>query len=410
MRRLFLIIYCACSCVLLSQGQTDDIPNSPLIYIYEDTSNSMLDQVYGKTKMYIAEMAAVDSIVSIRPAKPDSNFSAYVLKNGEPIDAAVKVFRSGEKKFINELHTEADTVFMSLSPGIYDFEFQVLGESQVQPITISNIVIFADSLVHQNICFEAGTIIVTTLNNEVERGANMSIYDNVTKKRVATGRIYGKKSIAEINPGVYDIEVHANDIFGTDAKHWIEKVKVVKNEIAKLEHDFKCGKLNAISTNNGEKCDVLVYITSKITGKRTGIGRTYGEYHISDITPGLYEVTFDALNINGKQKLYIKEGVEIKTNELTEVKHNFETGIIAVGAKSGGKLIDVDVQIYEMTTKANCGGGRTFLSPFSNPLKTVLIPGTYEVRVYGVGAYKDKVEKITVEVSPGETIEKTIEF
>ena len=82
----------------------------------------------------------------------------------------------------------------------------------------------------------------------------------------------------------------------------------------------------------------------------------------------------------------VLKNVEVKAGETNEVEHNFKSGIAMIGVKSGGKLLDGAVTVYEINTNTNVASGRTYKSESNNPMKFIVNPGTYKVitmPVYG---------------------------
>ena len=197
---------------------------------------------------------------------------------------------------------------------------------------------------------------------------------------------------------------------GDDIDHLIENVIIKANDTIELTHNYLSGKVSVAATNGTENCDALVYLTSKKTGSRSGIGRSYGKSSISEITPGIYDIGISPLDIKGINLEHTYENVEVKVKDDIKITHNVRIRHSLGRAKTDENLVDVLVQILDPSTKSLIYEARTFKSPFSNPLKTILKPGTYEIKVSGVKEYEGKSEKFTVEILPGETIERNFEF
>ena len=92
----------------------------------------------------------VDSISMLPLKKPTENFSALIYKSGELTDALIKVTPKEENEPVTQYRTYSDTTFISLVPGIYDIEFQIVGARNLLPISLSSVEIYADSLVHRD--------------------------------------------------------------------------------------------------------------------------------------------------------------------------------------------------------------------------------------------------------------------
>ena len=256
---------------------------------------------------------------------PAGNFSVFAVKNGEPIDAYIKVYESGSNKSIKAARTYRDTSFVFLPPGKYDIKVKPLESSDVEAILLTNLQSFGDSIAHHTVSFDGG-------------------------------------------------------------------------------------KIDVITTNNGEGWDAVVTIFSTATGKSAARGRTYGRSDFYDLNPGFYDVEVKALNMKGLEITHRIDSVKLMANDTIKVAHNFESGIAKIGAKSTNGLVDAVVNIYEVNSKKNVANGRTYTRETNNPKQFILNPGTYEVKLKALGEHKGKQETITINVKAGQTVEKIVDF
>ena len=189
---------------------------------------------------------------------PPGNFSIYAIKNDEAIDAYIKAYEAGTNNHIKASRTYRDTIFLFLPPGKYDIEVKPLEGSDVEAITLSNVVSFKDSIAHHTVSFDAGKILVTTLNNGEGWDAVVTIYSKTTGKAAARGRTYGKTDTYEVNPGIYDVEVKALAIKGKDIVHRMDSIQVMGSDTLNLEHNFKSGKARIGASSASGLVDALI--------------------------------------------------------------------------------------------------------------------------------------------------------
>lgn len=257
--------------------------------------------------------------------KQAGNVSVYATKNGAPIDALVEAYLPGAASFLKSARTYSDTALFYLPPGTYELLIKPLQGSDVTPIKISNVESLEDKVVHRTVSFDGGKLSVTT-------------------------------------------------------------------------------------KNNGEGWDAVVRVISPSTGKAVSSGRTYGKTDLHDVDPGVYNIELTAMKIDGSQSKVLLENFEVKSGEANSLEHNFQSGIVNVGAKSSAGLMDATIQIKEVSTGKVVASGRTYESSSSNPGKFILTPGTYELTLKGVGKNTDKKNTSSFEITPGGTVDQLITF
>ncbi|MGK2861060.1 MAG: vWA domain-containing protein, partial [Chitinophagaceae bacterium] len=233
--------------------------------------------------------------------------------------------------------------------------------------------------------------------------------NSVTKKDVLGARTYRDTAWVYLPVGKYDIEVKPlenSDIPGT-----IISVEMKEGEIKHQDISFDGGILEVATTNNGEPWDAVVKMYDKKTDKVISNVRTYGRPRQMEVPAGNYKVTYQALIIEGIDIYVEVKDVEIKANITNSISHDFKSGIAMIGVKTAsGELVDATVNFQEASTGKNVAGSRTYASESSNPKKFVLNPGTYEVKIMTLGAYKGKNESFTMTIEEGKTVEKIVSF
>jgi Ca-activated chloride channel family protein len=255
---------------------------------------------------------------------PDGNFSIYAVKNGQPVDAWVKVVKTGTKEEIDGTRTYRDTGWVYLPPGKYDMLVNPLENSKIKGTTIS-IESIKDKVGHQTVSFDGGKINLITLNNN--QGWDCTSEVTTQEGEVVGGsRTYGRPLIIEVNPGVYDIVIMAMHIKGLENKFTLEDVKVEATKTTDVTHNFKTG-IAMIGVKSGEVLvDAVVSINNKETGENVAGSRTYTSDSSNPrefiLNPGVYEVKVTAAKkeFAGKKETFI---MEVKQGETVTKILNF---------------------------------------------------------------------------------------
>ena len=252
--------------------------------------------------------------------KPSKNFSVYTIKNGKPIDAIIKAYKGGTKTVITSTRTYADTGFLYLPAGTYDLDVKPLEHSDVNAILVSDVRSFDNKVTHQTVSFDASKIQVSAFNNGEGWDAVVKVFAK-DGKIVSSGRTYGRPSVYEINPGVYDVEVMALALQGTGVVHRMENITIKAGETKTIEHNFKTGIAMIGAQNAKELVDAVVNIADSKTKKNVSSGRTYTTENSNPkkfmLTPGTYEVTLTAVGASYKGKkqtftIMVKEGETVE--------------------------------------------------------------------------------------------------
>ena len=226
--------------------------------------------------------------------EPEPNFSVYVSKNGQPVDGWVKAQDMDGKHKPKLLRTYRDTAYMYLPPNRYNLEARPLEGSDVAMITVANVEIFEDRLVHESISFDAAKIVVNTTNNGEEWDAAVNVISLATGKNAARGRTYGRSKQIEVSPGSYNVELKALGIKGSAVEHVVSDLKVKSGETASISHNFESGTAMIGVQNTDGLVDATVKIIDLETKKNVASGRTYTGENTNPkefvLSPGSYEV------------------------------------------------------------------------------------------------------------------------
>lgn len=247
---------------------------------------------------------------------PAGNFSIYTIKNGAPVDAWVKVVKSGTNDNVDATRTYRDTGWVYIPPGKYDMIVNPLENTRIKGTTMS-IESIEGKIGHQTVSFDGGKINLTTLNNN--EGWDCTSKVKTQKGEVVGGsRTYGKTQTIEVNPGIYDIEVMALRIKGLETTYVIEDIAVESGKTIEVSHNFKTG-IAMIGAKSGETLvDAVVKIKDKKSGKSVTGGRTYTSDNSNPkeflLNPGIYEVKVSPVKkeFAGKSETFT---IEVKQRE-----------------------------------------------------------------------------------------------
>ncbi|MDA8019897.1 MAG: VWA domain-containing protein [Thermoanaerobaculia bacterium] len=232
---------------------------------------------------------------------------------------------------------------------------------------------------------------------------------------VATGRTY---TSADTNPrvfglaaGIYDVEVAAVGIPGASPVRFSGIELRAGDEVERLA-DFRSGEISVRVTRNGELSDATVRVRRTDSGDQVTASRTYrrpqSNPDILTVTPGIYDVEIGSVEIAGKPTR-VWNSVQVDSGERTELSHEFSSGVLRLGATSGGELIDAVVRVLR-AEGGQVAQGRTYTDPKSNPKTFVLTPGSYSVSVKPVGQTSLNPREFTVQVEVGATVEEIVTF
>jgi Ca-activated chloride channel homolog len=251
---------------------------------------------------------------------PPGNFSFCAIKNGEPVDAWVKVYKAGTKEEAGTGRTYRDSAFLYLLPGKYDVDVKPLENTDISA-TMINIEVIAGRLGHQTISFDGAYVSVTTTNNNEGWDALVKLYNSATGKVLATTRTYGRTKTMEVNPGTYDITFGALKIKGMEGAFKIEDVEIKAGDKLFYSHNFESGiAMIGVRTTRGELIDATVNFKRIESGKNVSGGRTYTSDNSNPkkfiLNVGTYSVIIKTL---GKHKGHSETfNITVKAGETIE--------------------------------------------------------------------------------------------
>ncbi|MEM7382238.1 MAG: hypothetical protein AAF361_13720, partial [Bacteroidota bacterium] len=253
---------------------------------------------------------------SVTVDEPPGNVSVYAIKNGKAIDAVVRAYDLKVKRRPKMARTYADTAYVYVPPGTYNLEVTALGGSDVKPITISDLTVTENNVIHKTVSFDAGKIRVMVTNNGEGWDAVVKVLDDANKN-AGSGRTYQKTKDIEVNPGTYSVNLNALAMEGNQRTTTIEDLVVSAGGITEVSHDFKTGKLFVDARVGGESIDSVVKISEVESGKNVAGSRTYTKGADFLLNPGTYEVSVKPLGVHKDKKA---QTFSLKLNQGDDIK------------------------------------------------------------------------------------------
>jgi Ca-activated chloride channel family protein len=240
--------------------------------------------------------------------------------------------------------------------------------------------------------------------------------NTATGEEAGGGRTYSAPTtnprVLPLPAGTYDVVVRAVRISG-DVSQTFSGVVVAKGETVERIADFSTGELAVAVLRNGQLSDATVAVFAPGTTRSLGGGRTYraatSNPKIVTLSAGAYDVEIKSVEVaNAAPQRF--EGVVVKPGERVDLKHEYQSGTLRVGAKNGAELIDAVVSVFRPNERSAVDGGRTYTAATSNPKGFDLEPGPYRVTINPVRLPGKTMREISVVVAAGQTVEQTIDF
>ena len=269
---------------------------------------------------------ALDQTV-VPPPAGGGYLSVEVTREGKLLDAAVRVFKKGEKKpFFSARTYEGKATnprLLTLSPGTYDVEVMSVAMDGKPTQWLKDLVVPSNDTLVQSVDFSQGVVKILVTDNGVLSDATINIFKTGTKERVAGGRSYDQPThnpaTYHIVPGTYDVEIASVKIEGRPVVR-MEKQVLASGATLSLAHDYVTGELKIGAFQGQDFVDAAIAIYAKKTGKNIAGGRTYMSASSNPNTfllePGDYRVDLNPVKPKGLAKKSFE--VTVKAKETVE--------------------------------------------------------------------------------------------
>jgi Ca-activated chloride channel family protein len=241
--------------------------------------------------------------------------------------------------------------------------------------------------------------------------AVVTVRDAATGDEVAAARTYVAEatnpSAIPLDDGRYQATVAAVGIKGSPRYEF--EFEIVEGNRVERDFDFSAGEVSISITRNGELSDATVNVL--VTGERTQVagGRTYraatSNPLVLRIAAGTYDVVVKSVEMrNGPERRF--SDVVINGGQRTDLEHEFISGVLEIGTTRSGKLVDAVVNAVDESGNS-VRGGRTYMSESSNPLRLIVAPGKYRLRIDEIRGERRESEVV---VGAGETTSVMIDL
>ncbi len=230
-------------------------------------------------------------------------------------------------------------------------------------------------------------------------------------KQVAGARTY---TSSETNPssipladGSYEVKILGMGLEGDPEQSF--SIEIVDGNTVEKTVDFSTGEVSIGVTRNGELSDAVFKVYGS-SGKEVASGRTYVSPASNPakvrLTAGTYDIEVESVEIKGDVNRKLGT-VEVTAKGSVELKHDFKSGTLKVGAVNGTERVDAVVRVSRAEDGKSVGQARTYTGAKTNPKTFELEPGRYRIHLKTVGKTVGKEKKqleLEAEVRAGETV------
>jgi len=235
-----------------------------------------------------------------------------------------------------------------------------------------------------------------------------------SSEEVTGGRTYTAPDtnprILPVPAGDYDVTVTAVNLSGAPTIKF-ESLRIDAGQTVEKTADFSAGELAVEVVRNGKPADALVQVYASGKSEVVAAGRTSVNSNPFKfrLLPGRYEVAVKSTEIAGGPSLRLTD-IEVEGAKQIERTADFSTGTLRIGATSAGQLVDAVISVTNLATNKDEVTARTYASANTNPRTFELLPGRYRARLTAVKPAGLRPQEIIVEIKPGETLERAVEF
>jgi Ca-activated chloride channel family protein len=257
---------------------------------------------------------------------------------------------------------------------------------------------------------------VKALRNGELVDASVLVTNAATGKDMGGGRTYTAPTtnprVLPLPAGTYNVVVRALGISG-ELEQTFDGLVLDKGKTIEKVADFSTGELSVHVLRNGQLSDATVMVYQPGTKTQVAGGRTYraasSNPKIIALTAGAYDVAVGSVEM-ADPATHRFENVAVKPGERVEVKHEYQSGNLRVGARNGAELVDATVAVYLLGKQMQVAAGRTYTGHQTNPKEFILAPGDYRVVVAPVRLPGKTKKEVQVQVAAGQTVEQTADF
>jgi hypothetical protein len=183
-----------------------------------------------------------------------------------------------------------------------------------------------------------------------------------------------------------------------------------KEVIKKAQKPY--GTLRVTVMKNGKPFFAPIHVLDAESGKRILDSSSSGETGVRNIRldPGNYHIEIEDTSVSGGKAPVIRHtGIVIEAGQTVEKAVDFSDGTLVIAVIKNNKPVEAKVYYYRSGEKNSFFSESTH--PKTGKAKRRFIPGTYDIKVVDYRtAGAPSVTVPGIEVPPGKTVEKTVEF
>lgn len=262
----------------------------------------------------------------------------------------------------------------------------------------------------------SANLAIKTVVNGSLADAMIKVFPSGQNIEIAAVRTYNHKNknpaFVMLPKGTYDFTAELIRGRGTEAVNLLSRS--VKADVDTILMDFTTGFISVNITANGELHDAGISLTPINENKVVASGRSYNSSSSNpkkmEMSPGIYTMTLKSIKIEGSGKEYMMDSIIIEPGKTTSVSHEFDYGLISVGAQANEKLTDAIVNITPEGQQRPVASGRTYVSESTNPKMFILSPGEYIIEVKLIKPEYGGPKTIKVKVEKGAEITEIVKW
>ncbi len=303
-----------------------------------------------------------------------------VSKNGKPFFTAVSItdLKTGKSWAPGNSSGKTGIAKIKLEPGNYTAELKDLGVSggKTPSVKLTNIVIMSGETVQRSADFSDGTLMITTLRNNIpfkgyifyyRQGENKHFHNESTNPK--TGQLKRK-----LLPGIYRIKVKTDSIVGKPVVI-IDDLEIPPGGIVKKTAEFFAGEITISSTLNGKPHEMPFKVFNS-AGKQIYKSWSSGGQRLIRLAAGTYTIKVTTY-VDKSTKSF--ENIIVKIGQSQSVKAAFDFGKLTIAATLNKKPFSTPFKVY------NSAGKQVLNNWTQNGQRTeMLTEGKYTIKVTSI--------------------------
>ena len=346
------------------------------------------------------QLAAQEVVKKVTPTY--GTLQITVSKNNKPFFTAVTItdLKTGKSWAPGSSSGETGIAKIQLEPGNYTAELKDLGVSggKTPSVKLTDIVIMSGETVRRSADFSDGTLMITTLRNNIpfkgyvfyyRQGENKHFHNENTHPK--TGQLKRK-----LLPGIYRIKVQTDSIVGKPVVI-IDDLVIPPGSTVEKNVDFFSGEVTVASTLNGKPHEMPFKVFDS-TGKQIYKHWSSGGQRLIRLAAGTYTIKVTTY-VDKSTKSF--ENIIVENGQSQTVKAAFDFGKLTIAATFNGKPFSTPFKVYD-------SAGKQVLDNWTQKGQRteMLAKGKYTIKVISIKDNKQVVmfENINIVIGQSQTV------